>query len=251
MQAVDDSKAERSWDGHTVSAPSILLHPHTDFAHRYWAAAVSYGDTIVDATAGNGHDTAFLAATLGKVGGGTLVVIDVQALAIERSMTRLREAFGSAGWNIHVEEVIAQPSEAVAVADWRCCAQDASGELRVRWMHGCHATIMKALPAQSAKLVVFNLGYLPAGDRTVATIAETTVQALEAAERVVQAGGCVSCTIYTGHPEGVLEETAVLDHAASLDQGRWSVYHTTWINQRNRRNGRRAPSLLLLQHVHE
>jgi hypothetical protein len=43
----------------------------------------------------------------------------------------------------------------------------------------------------------------------------------------------------------------VLEHAAALTQGKWSVYHTAWLNQRNKRNGRRAPSLVLLQHLHD
>ena len=71
------------------------------------------------------------------------------------------------------------------------------------------------------------------------------------AEAVVASGGCVSATIYPGHAEGLAEEGAVLDHAAGLTQGRWSVYHTAWLNQRNKRNGRRAPSLVLLQHLHD
>ena len=61
----------------------------------------------------------------------------------------------------------------------------------------------------------------------------------------------MSATIYPGHAEGLAEEAAVLEHAAALTQGKWSVYHTAWLNQRNKRNGRRAPSLVLLQHLHD
>ena len=37
----------------------------------------------------------------------------------------------------------------------------------------------------------------------------------------------------------------------ALAHVRWSVYHTSWLNQRNKRTGRRAPSLVLLQHLHD
>ena len=74
---------------------------------------------------------------------------------------------------------------------------------------------------------------------------------LEAAQRAVAVGGCVSVTIYPGHKEGLDEEVVLLDLAAELPQGRWSVYHTRWLNQRNKRTGRRAPSLLLLQYLHD
>jgi hypothetical protein len=47
------------------------------------------------------------------------------------------------------------------------------------------------------------------------------------------------------------EEAVVLEHAAALPQGQWSVYHAQWLNQRNKRTGRRAPSLVLMQYLHE
>lgn len=71
---------------------------------------------------------------------------------------------------------------------------------------------------------MFNLGYLPGGDKAVVTRAEETVRALEAAQRAVRAGGAVSATIYPGHDEGRREEAAVLEHAAALPQGEWSVH---------------------------
>ena len=48
--------AERQFDGHPVVSPATLLHPHTDFAQRYWTTLLKAGDTVIDATVGNGHD---------------------------------------------------------------------------------------------------------------------------------------------------------------------------------------------------
>ena len=117
------------------------------------------------------------------------------------------------------------------------------------------------------------------------TEAPSTIRALSHAEQAVGGGGCISVTIYPGHEEGLREEEAVLEHAAHMTQDLWSVYReppphapslalvkpeapsgsravvrtkdhasarcsaadTTWLNQRNKRNGRRAPSLVLMQ----
>ena len=49
-------------------------------AHRELAALVREGDLVVDATAGNGHDTAFLAARVGEQ--GKVLAFDIQAEAI-------------------------------------------------------------------------------------------------------------------------------------------------------------------------
>ena len=108
----------------------------------------------------------------------------------------------------------------------------------------------RVLEAASASLIVFNLGWLPGSDKTVMTTAETTARALRAAERAVRAGGCVSVTLYPGHDEGRREEESVLAHATALPQGEWSVHYIQWLNQRSKRSGIRAPSLVLLQRMH-
>ena len=107
------------------------------------------------------------------------------------------------------------------------------------------------MPESSASLVVFNLGYLPGGDKEVTTTAEGTTRALLAAERAVMPGGAVSVTLYPGHAEGEREAQAVLEHVAALDVGRWSVVHTRWPNQVGKRTGLPSPELLELQCMHK
>ena len=86
--------------------------------------------------------------------------------------------------------------------------------------------------------------YLPGGDKEVVTTAAGTIRAMLAAERAVMAGGVVSVTLYPGHAEGSRESQAVLEHAAALDVGRWSVVHTRWPNQIGKRSGLPSPELL-------
>lgn len=52
------------------------------------------------------------------------------------------------------------------------------------------------------RLVAFNLGYLPGGDKKIITRSETTVLALEAAKRILAPGGLISIVTYVGHPGG-------------------------------------------------
>ena len=171
----------RTFDGHPVPAP-VLLHPHTDFAHRYWENALQQGDTVVDATAGNGHDAAFLARALGRVGGGQLVCIDVQRMALERSQVRVRTALEEDGWDV-----------ANSGADdgwdvWRAIHRSGGKEVLVRWQLGCHATLLELVEPRSVRLVVFNLGYLPGGSKAICTRQASTVAALNAAQRAIAVG---------------------------------------------------------------
>lgn len=194
---------------------------------------------MVDATAGNGYDTLALVRMLADAGGGTLLAVDLQAVALERSRGRLRDELH--GWQID------EADDA-----WRCSPSAAAvaaggGIVSVRWVHGDHQAVLAEQARSSVHLVVFNLGYLPGADREVVTRGTATVRALEHAEQALVAGGCLSVTVYPGHPEGIEEELAVLDHASSLPHDPWSVHHTVWLNQRNKRTGRRAPSLVLIQ----
>lgn len=52
------------------------------------------------------------------------------------------------------------------------------------------------------RLVAFNLGYLPGSDKTVTTKPETTILALEAAERILIRDGLISMVVYVGHSGG-------------------------------------------------
>lgn len=52
------------------------------------------------------------------------------------------------------------------------------------------------------RLVAFNLGFLPGGDKAIITKPETTLLALEAAKETVMPGGLISLVVYVGHPGG-------------------------------------------------
>ena len=227
--------AHREWDGHPVS-DATLLHPNTDFAHKHWERVLNCSTVprlVIDATCGNGHDSLVLVKALISAGGGRLICCDIQQTSIDRSRKRMQEA-------LQVDKGLLQ------AAEWNLTSQST----RVSWHQGDHCTLLKDLDEGQATLVVFNCGYLPGGDKTIVTTAESTVRALIEAERVLMPSGVISVALYPGHEEGRREEERVLDHARVLDQGRWSVYYTQWLNQRSKKSGVRAPSVVLLQKIH-
>lgn len=54
----------------------------------------------------------------------------------------------------------------------------------------------------NSRLVAFNLGYLPGGDKGIITQSATTLLALEAAKELLLPGGVISIVAYVGHPGG-------------------------------------------------
>ena len=91
------------------------------------------------------------------------------------------------------------------------------------------------------RLIVYNFGYLPQGDKSITTLVQSSKDSVHAALDLLMPGGVISATLYPGHPEGMREQTALLDMAARLDPSRWGVTWHTWPNRTL------SPTLLLLQ----
>jgi tRNA A58 N-methylase Trm61 len=146
----------------------------TELAHLLLQRVISEGDLVIDATAGNGHDTVFLARCVGD--SGRVLAFDVQAAAIE-STRRLLES--------------------------------ADVSTNVELFHESHARLADHVPAGSVAAIMFNLGYLPGSDQSVITTTSETLIALEAAVQALRPGGWLCVVCYPGHDGGNDEASAV------------------------------------------
>ena len=149
----------------------------TEIVHTRLADHLQAGDMVIDATAGNGHDTGFLAEKVGA--SGRVVAIDIQEDALAATRARL-EATGLAE---HVELVRGDHAQ-------------------------CLGDLAHTQPG-SAAAVLFNLGYLPGGDKSITTAADNTRLALNSARVLLQPGGLLCVTAYRGHRGGPEEAAAV------------------------------------------
>lgn len=146
----------------------------TERAHAWIAPALRPGARVVDATAGNGADTSFLARAVSP--GGVVHAFDVQARALFRARRRL---------------------------------QTAAPDARVVWHRASHERVPRHLGDTPIDAAMFNLGWLPGGDRARTTRPESTVAALAAVADRLAPGGRLSVVAYRGHPGGAEEDAAV------------------------------------------
>lgn len=192
-----------------------LFQTPLDLAHDHWKVLLKPGDCVVDATSGNGHDTLFLANIVLNPqtadNPGTVVAIDNQQLALNNSQKLLKDHLS----DFQMEHVF--------------------------FYNQCHSSFPSILQKESVTLFVYNLGYLPGGNKNLTTAAPTTLQSLKSAVSLIAPGGAISITCYPGHEAGKPEEEIVLNFAVSLDPLTWSCCHHRWVNRRN------APSLFLIQ----
>jgi methylase of polypeptide subunit release factors len=73
------------------------------------------------------------------------------------------------------------------------------------------------------KLVIFNLGYLPLGDKSITTQKETTLLALKSCINHLKKGRYIVMTMYPGHPAGWVESEAICAFLETLDPKTYKI----------------------------
>ena len=189
-----------------------IFHSHLDLAHQYWERILQKADWAIDATCGNGNDTLKLAEILfqnAPLGG--LIGIDIQEEAIHRTKDLLRS---------HLSEK--------SLAHIHLYSQS-------------HADFPSLAFENPIRLIVYNLGYLPKGNKQLTTQTESSLKSIRQALKLVISGGAVSITCYPGHEEGAREEKAILEEVSRLSPATWNVCYHRFPNRLA------SPSLLLIQ----
>ena len=166
--------------------PSLLQQAHAILeTHLY------HGDVAIDATAGNGHDSLFLAQQVAPT--GLVYSFDIQAAAITATQNRL-----------------------IAAGFLNC----------VRLIQNSHAEMFACIKQQhhrKIKAIMFNLGYLPRGDKTLITQTDSTLLALNAAAELLAPAGIITILAYPGHQGGDTETAQVARWCQELDTEKFSV----------------------------
>ena len=96
-----------------------------------------------------------------------------------------------------------------------------------------HANMGDYARPGTVSCIVFNLGYLPSGDHSIATHKESTIAALEQGLELLKTGGCISLCIYSGGDSGFEERNGVLEYLKGLDSRRFLVVLSCYYNRPN------------------
>lgn len=136
----------------------------------------------VDATCGNGHDTAFLI----DLNFNKVIGFDVQDIAIQATRQRLGDT------------------------------------KNVELVHDSHANLANHIKTK-IDCIMFNFGYLPAGDKDVTTNTESSLRATQSGLERLSDNGLMSLMCYPGHPAGATETQALCQWFDSLDSNKWLV----------------------------
>ena len=171
----------------------------TQLCREFIRRQVKRGDLCIDGTAGNGYDTLLLSRLAGE--DGLVLAFDVQEKALDATARRLKEA-GQAGRS------------------------------PVRLICDGHERMAEYAATETVSCIVFNFGYLPGGDHSVATRPETSAAAVQAALSLLKKGGLLSLCIYSGGDTGYEERDALLTFLKNLDSRKYLVIRCEYYNRR-------------------
>ena len=140
------------------------------------------GNTAVDFTMGNGHDTLFLSKTVGE--SGRVYAFDIQPDALISTEKRLKENNAPENYTLI------------------CDSHHNAG----KYVEG------------TIKAGMFNLGYLPGGDKRITTKRETTLAAIKTAVELLSPEGILLIAVYPGHEEGEIEGELIHEMLSQFDR---------------------------------
>jgi len=150
-----------------------------ELAHDRLKQILCSGDICIDATAGNGHDSLFLAQLIAP--NGIVYAVDIQESAILKTADRLKQhGFRDQLMTNHE-------------------SHENLDQIINPGLRGNIATIM------------FNLGYLPGGNHQITTQAYSTVKSVEQAYILLRKNGIITIICYRGHAGGESETQEVLN----------------------------------------
>ena len=133
---------------------------------------VKEDDIVIDATIGNGNDTLFLAKIVPK---GQVIGYDIQKEALVKTK-ELTKDYNNV--TLYLES---------------------------------HENMANLKLTKGVSLILFNLGYLPQGDKKITTLASSSLRAIQAGLTILKDNGLILVVIYPGHEEGKKEEKAILN----------------------------------------
>ncbi|WFA09713.1 class I SAM-dependent methyltransferase [Tissierella sp. Yu-01] len=158
---------------------------------------VSDGSIVLDCTVGNGNDTLILAELVGNT--GKVYGFDIQNVAIENTMQLLKDN------ELHNRVILIKDSH----------------ENIDLYVH------------ENVDFIVYNLGYLPKGDKSIKTNRESTLDSLRKSLYLLKNNGLMSITVYIGHEGGMEEQEGIEEFLKGLNQKCFNVLKFDFINQIN------------------
>lgn len=169
-----------------------------DIIKRAISENVHEGDICIDATAGRGNDTLFMASLVGE--SGHVTAFDIQSEAVESTKSLLEGAGLSHRADVRLQS---------------------------------HAQMDELFEEGTVSCITFNFGWLPKGDHSISTKKESSLEAIEKGLKLLKKDGIMTLIIYYGRDTGFEERDAILEYLPKIDSEKYTVLEMPFVNRPN------------------
>lgn len=163
-----------------------------NFSKNFIKEHINESSVVADFTMGNGHDTEWLCSLVPR---GKVYAFDVQEQAVNNTRERLR----------------------------------AGGYSNFELIHDGHQNCEEYI-REKIDAGMFNLGWLPGGDKSIHTLRESTLPAVFSAVKLLRKGGLVTINVYPGHAEGKCEGELLMSELSALSKFEYCVFVFRLVN---------------------
>ena len=98
---------------------------------------------------------------------------------------------------------------------------------------------------ENLDLAIYNLGYLPGGNKEITTQYQSTIKSLEKTLSLLNKEGIVILTIYPGHPAGKVESEELEKFLAKIDPKKYAVMKLSYQNR-----PKNPPYIIVIQKIY-
>lgn len=137
--------------------------------------------------------------------------------------------------NNHFDKVYAFDIQKSAVDNYGL-----KGQKNVVLINNSHE-LLKEYIKESVEVLVYNLGFLPGGDKQITTKSDSTIKSIKAALDLLNPGGAILIAAYPGHEEGKKEAEEIMTFAAELPKNIYGVMLHSFLNRE------KAPMLIVIE----
>lgn len=170
----------------------------TSWVQHFIEDHVQPGDFCIDATMGNGNDTALLSRLTGE--NGKVLAFDIQQQALDHTKEKLQKENCPENYELYLTS---------------------------------HEHMEQYAEQGSISCITFNLGYLPGGDHTKATKGDSSIRAIQTGLELLREKGLMTVCIYSGGDSGFEEKEAVISYLQKLDPKKYLVIISQYANRPN------------------
>lgn len=109
-------------------------------------------------------------------------------------------------------------------------------------IHDSHEEIEKYIENEHIDCFMYNLGFLPGGNKEITTKANSSLNSIKSSLKKLSNNGIITICLYIGHEEGKKEAESLLPFLKFLDKSKYAVVVHKVINRNSI-----SPSLIVIE----